>query len=307
MFLADGTPGGIRTAEITNWTGHVVTGARSGLGELLKRDELSRTGVYILLGDEETAPGGISCYIGEADVVSTRLQHHHRDKDYWDRVVVITSKDANLTKAHGRYLESALIRLAAAADRSEVKNSTAPAAPPLPEADRSDMDYFVGQLQIILPVLGVNILRGRAAAKSPMANDLLLMPESPVFRLQVARRGVDASAQQIDGEFTLLAGSIVAATVRQSDSFSSTTAAAYRGYNAIHDKLVADGSVVIEGALARATRDIPFTSPSTAGAIATGRSCNGRKQWVTDEGVMFGTWESRGVSDLAQVEVRETS
>lgn len=171
------------------------------------------------------APEGISYYIGEADVVSTRLQHHHREKDYWDRVVVITSKDANLTKAHRRYLESALIGLATFAGRSEVKNGTAPSPPPLPEADRSDMDYFVGQLQIVLPVLGVNILRGRSAVQwsGPRGEAL----ESPNFRLRVARTGIDALAQQIDGQFTLLAGSIVAPRVRESDSFSETTAAAY--------------------------------------------------------------------------------
>jgi hypothetical protein len=29
LFLADGTPGGLLTAEIMNWTGHVVAAPRS--------------------------------------------------------------------------------------------------------------------------------------------------------------------------------------------------------------------------------------------------------------------------------------
>jgi len=29
LFLVDGTPNGLLTAEITNWTGHVLTGPRS--------------------------------------------------------------------------------------------------------------------------------------------------------------------------------------------------------------------------------------------------------------------------------------
>ena len=33
---------------------------------------------------------------------------------------------------------------------------------PLPEADVSDMEYFIAQASIILPVLGVNILRSGA-------------------------------------------------------------------------------------------------------------------------------------------------
>jgi hypothetical protein len=40
-----------------------------------------------------------------------------------------------------------------------LQNKTAPPIPGLPEADASDMDYFVSQLQIVLPVLGVNAIR----------------------------------------------------------------------------------------------------------------------------------------------------
>lgn len=92
--------------------------------------------------------------------MADRLRSHHRERDFWTRVVVITSKDTNLTKSHGRYLESRLISLAAQAGRVTLENGTAPPVRGLPEADRSDMDYFVSQLQIVLPVLGV----GKATA-----------------------------------------------------------------------------------------------------------------------------------------------
>ena len=131
LFLVDGTPGGLTTAEITNWTGHVLHARRSDLGALLNRAEAQRTGVYLLLGDDPTAIGETRCYIGEADVVADRLRHHHRDKEFWDRAVVVTSKDTNLTKSHGRYLEARLIALATQAARVSLENST---KPPLPVA-----------------------------------------------------------------------------------------------------------------------------------------------------------------------------
>jgi len=124
------------------------------LGALLNRAEAQRTGVYLLLGDDPTAIGETRCYIGEADVVADRLRHHHRDKKFWDRAVVVTSKDTNLTKSHGRYLEARLIALATKAARVSLENSTKPPLPALPEADASDMDFFLAQLQIVLPVLG---------------------------------------------------------------------------------------------------------------------------------------------------------
>lgn len=292
LFLADGTPGGLTTAEITNWTGHVLTGRRSDLARLLARDELARTGVYLLLGEDDD--GDALGYIGETDELGKRLRGHDRDKDFWDRVVVISSKDANLTKAHVRYLESTLITLAQRAGRIALQNGTQPPVKGLPEADVSDMDYFVEQLQIVLPVLGINVIRVPAAA--PAATPVPVTASlSPVFHLRHVRLGVDATAQQVDGEFTLLAGSTIVAGIRTSASHRASTAQAYAKLAVQHAKLVRDGLVVVHGATAEVVRDVPFTSPSTAGAVALGRSCNGRASWVTDDGHTFGEWESRGV------------
>lgn len=268
-----------------------MSARRSGLADLLKRDEAQRTGVYFLLGDDESAVGDTRCYVGEADVVADRLRYHQRDRDFWDRVVVISSKDTNLTKSHGRYLESRLISLATQAGRVTLENGTAPPVPALPEADRSDMDYFVSQLQIVLPVLGVNAIRVRSAGRAVAATATNI--ESPVFRLRQAKLGVDAQAQQIDGEFTMLAGSIVVAEWHGVGKAASTVKA-YASYRAQHERLVSDGTIVAEGGRGRVTRDVVFPSPSTAGAVALGRSCNGRREWIAGSET-FGGWESRGI------------
>ncbi len=299
LFLVEGTPGGLTTAEITNWTGHIVTGPRSRLAELLDRDEAKRTGVYLLLGDDPEAPAAVRCYIGEADEVRTRLKEHHgvRGKEFWDRVVVITSKDANLTKSHCRYLEAKLIALADAAGRSLLDNSTKPPTPLLPEADVSDMDYFIDQLKIVLPVLGVNVLRGRnTTAVAPETTATVPAVLSPEFHLRVPKRGISARAMQVDGEFTVLQGSIAASEVR-TGTFARSTAAAYDAFRSLHHKLVDDGSLTPHGATATFSRDVVFSSPSMAGAIVTGRSCNGRVSWVTGDGLTFGQWEQLGVND----------
>lgn len=268
----------------------MLSAARSDLADLLKRDEAQRTGAYFLLGEDESAVGNTRCYIGEADVVAERLREHQRKKDFWDRVVVITSKDANLTKAHGRYLESRLIELATSAGRVRVENGTAPSPPPLPEADASDMDYFVSQLEIVLPVLGINairVLKPRVTAPSDTS-------ESPLFYLRNGKLGVDARARQIDGEFTMLEGSFVVAEWHGVGKAESTIKA-YASYRAQHEQLLADGAIITEAGRGRVAKTIPFTSPSTAGAVALGRSCNGRLEWVADDGSTFGVWESRGV------------
>lgn len=127
LLLADGTPGGLLTAEIMNGTCHVVASARSDLAALLKRPEAARTGIYILLGDDPDSLGGQKAYIAEVDDVSKRPYQHARSedqngKDFWDRAIVLTSKDTNLTKAHARYLESRRISLALQASRARLTN-----------------------------------------------------------------------------------------------------------------------------------------------------------------------------------------
>ena len=160
LYLVDGTVGGLMTAEILNWTGHMLRARRKDLARLKNREEAQRTGVYVLFGTNEN--GERAAYIGEGDNVIKRLENHNSRKDFWEDVVIITSKDMNLTKAHVRYLESELITLAKSIGRISLYNSVSPTGgAALPEADQSDMQYFITQIRILMPVLGFDIFRGR--------------------------------------------------------------------------------------------------------------------------------------------------
>lgn len=297
LFLADGSPGGLLTAEIMNWTGHIVAAPRSDLAALLKRPEVSRTGIYILFGDDPNSLGGTIAYIGEGDDVSKRLYQHARPeddggKDFWDRAIVLTSKDTNLTKAHARYLESRLISLARQANRAVLANGTSPTPLPLPEADVSDMEYFITQTKIVLPVLGVNLLRAvsaRSTANEQSAHGSAMSGEaSPVFELNLKKSGVTATAQEIDGEFTMHEGSLARAEWTGVDD----------GYKRLREKLDADGTLVPsgDGKTAVFARNYVFPSPSAAAAVVAGRSANGRVEWkVKGTGVSYGSWQSEGI------------
>ena len=120
-----------------------------------------------MVGPDPESPLRDQVYIGEGDNVFTRLTQHDKDelKEFWTRAVVAISKDENLTKSHGRFLESRLISMAKAAGRAIVVNGTAPVENPLPEADVSDMEYFLEQVQLMLPVLGFIFLQPTPGAE----------------------------------------------------------------------------------------------------------------------------------------------
>lgn len=296
LFLADGTPGGLLTAEIMNWTGHVAAAPRSDLAALLKRPESSRTGIYILIGEDPESLGGSLAYIGEGDDVGKRLYHHSRNedqggKDFWDRAIVLTSKDSNLTKAHARYLESRFISLAQQASRSRLTNGTAPPLLPLPESDVSDMEYFVAQAKIVLPVLGVNIFRTTTTLKQTAELVDAAAPvnasTSPTFEMFVKKYNVRAMAQEIDGEFTVRKGSMAKLSFTENSS----------NYELLHDELLKGGQLVRDSSeTAVFTQDVVFRSPSAAAAIVAGRAANGRVEWrIPGTGMSFGSWQNQDV------------
>jgi len=109
LFLADGVPDGLWLVEKSNWTGVALLIPRLLYKRIrTEREEMLRASVYVLMSPSETIPDRERVYIGEADVLRKRLDHHHRLSDFWTRVVVFTSKDGSLNKAHVKHLESRL-------------------------------------------------------------------------------------------------------------------------------------------------------------------------------------------------------
>lgn len=281
LFLVDGTPQGLMTLEVVNWTGHILTAPRSKIAELIKREEMNRTGVYFLSGPD---PEGNSekpvVYIGESDNVGNRLAQHNKDEDkqFWERACIITSKDQNLTKAHAKYLESRLITIAEAAGLAKLANGTAPAFDRLPEGDIADMEYFISQIRLVLPVVGLDILRDKprisANSKQPgakfISNDEF--KASPTFEIQARKHGIKALAKEVDGDFILLAGS---------ETQPKWIGVTDDGYKKRHDAMLADKKIIVDTVSQKGVvqEDVVFSSPSAAAAVVLGRASNGRTEW----------------------------
>ena len=48
LFLVHGDPKRLRTAELSNWTGKAVSGARTKFEGVLAREESNKSGIYFL-------------------------------------------------------------------------------------------------------------------------------------------------------------------------------------------------------------------------------------------------------------------
>lgn len=291
LFLVDGSPNGLLTAEIMNWTGHALTGPRTKLTELVQRPECGRTGIYFLVGPDPENTLRPLVYIGESDDVAKRLKQHNRPeaqggKDFWEKVCLITSKDQNLTKAHVKYLESQLISQAIKSGRCGLVNGTAHDYSVLPESDQADMASFAEQIRIILPVLGFEFFRDPSGTKLTESGDASSI--SPLFELEIPKYGIRAQAQEVDGDFVVLKGS------QARPKWTGSP----RGYANLFDQLVQD-KVLVEASTGERvfSQDHGFSSPSAAAAVISGRSANGRTKWtLVGKKQNYGDWQSELVS-----------
>ena len=292
LYLADGTADGTVTADMGNWVGKVLSAPRPRVNDLLRRPECARTGIYIMVGPDPERAGGAMVYVGEADNVAARMRYHvsSGDQDFFDRVAVVVSSDDNLTKTHARYLESQLIRATRAAGSLHLTNTREPDFRRLPEADRADMDYFLAQLRLVLPILGYDLFRqNKLAPVSDQGRSRLSMDRATFLFEPV---GASAQAIETDEGFIVLAGS----TARRGET--STFPA---GYLALREKLASDGALVTDGGQFRFDRDVRFTSPSAAAAIVAGRSASGPGEWRTIDGRTYREWK------VAELEVADTA
>ena len=293
IYLVDGTPSGVLAAEIMNWTGRVTVAPRSQLPDLANRPEVRRTGVYVLSGSSLDNPAQEVIYVGESDNVWERLAQHNRDaaKEFWNRTVIITSKDENLTKAHVRYLESRLIQAAVEAKRGEVANGTNPEPTILPEPDIADMDGFLEQVQMLLPVLGFNFATPLQAPSVGQAT-----AEAPILHLTYG--GSTADAQEINGEFVVFKG----ATARKRNTPSLASSLIQMRQQLLQEGKLADSSDPEYWTFAQ---NVPFSSLSTAAAVVGGAQLNGRTAWhLKESGETYAEWQE---AQVQQAEPDENS
>lgn len=262
LFLPKGDAQSLRTAELVNWTGKALAGPRSQLDDLLAREELTKSGVYILLGvDPDT--GKQAAYIGEAEVVRDRLKQH-REKEFWIHAIAFVSKDENLTKSHIRYLEGRLIEEAQKIGRFTVMNGQSSGSK-LPESDREDMEVFLGRIVQLLPVLGCDLLTPILDAGSGGAK----------LRLTGKIKGATAQGQRTAKGFVVFANSEAVTTLRPSAPSYIIEA---------REELKKDGALAADGEKLRFSRDTEFSSPSMAGAIICGGHVNGLTFWRNKDG-----------------------
>ena len=151
IYLTNGDPSGIRTAELTTSITKAVVVPRRRLSEASKREELCQAGLYFLFesqgfGDEARV------YIGQSLNCLDRLKQHNKDgkKDYWNLAVAFVTKDSSYTPTHLSFLEQKAISLANDANRFAVENAVTPSRFPISEALEAECEDHFDAIVLLL-------------------------------------------------------------------------------------------------------------------------------------------------------------
>ena len=286
LYFIDGRPDGMLTAEVFNWTGHILMAPRTQISAALARKEARHTGVYLLLGERDGEP---VAYLGEGDDISHRIKNHDINKDWWTTVVLVTSAANNLHKAHVQYLEARLIEVARSVGRVVLENATSPGRPTLSEAAQSNMETFLDYLFMVLPALRIDMFL--ASTRPDVTTATPVVAASPVFELVNKRHGLEAKARLVEGDFIVDSGSLARAQWSGQGSEDS-------GYAQLHAELLRMGVLVPQGDHAVFSQSYAFKSTSAAAAVVNGRPANGTVEWrVVGSGQTYKAWEAEQLGE----------
>ena len=259
LFLVNGTADSLIIAEIDNWNGCAYKISRSEIKNCAE-SQMSEVGFYFLFGQSDDT-GLPTVYIGEAENVKKRLMQHIHDssKEDYDWNTAVCFFGGNLNKAHVRYLERQLKKLAEDCGRCVVKTKNT-FNTSLKRSEECSMLQFIDNVAILMHALGYNIL-----VPQPKSHG-----EDQAFYCN--GNGAEAYGYLSSGGFTIKKGSVISNHVAPSFLTNNKGIAGLR-------KDLEETGVIKDRAF---TRDYEMGSCSGASCLVQGRPSNGKNDWKFD-------------------------
>ena len=265
IFLPGGDPRGIRIAEITTRIVQVIEVPRSLLQDFVKMPESDQVALYFLFGEAED-PTETKVYIGQTGDLRARLASHNRDKDFWQRAIVLISRTNSLTQTHALFLEWHCLQAARNAGRYADENGNNGSKPHTPAPLEADCLEIFETGQVLLATLGYPLFDAVRSPVAPEASEILYCKGS----------GADGRGLYTPEGFVVLKDSVG----RKANVPSIVGTAAER----FSTKLLETGVLRADGEKVIFEKDHPFGSPSWAAIALMGRNANGWFEWKNKDG-----------------------
>lgn len=177
IFLPGGDPQGIRVAEITTRIVQLFEVPRSLLASFLEMPESSQVALYLLVS-QPMDEGDPQVYVGQTGDLRARLAIHNKEKDWWERVLVLVSRTNSLTQTHTLFLEWHALQVARDAGRYALQNGNKGSRPHTPAPLEADCHEIFDTGRTLLATLGFPVFDAVAETKASQSSDVFLLTSS---------------------------------------------------------------------------------------------------------------------------------
>lgn len=158
LLLYEGTLKGVISMADSSWnSGELYSAPRESVDDLISSDACSKFGVYLLLSEDMV-------YIGQSSDLSKRIKQHIIGKDWWERVVVLTTSDDSLNRSDIDYLESILISKASQSNRLDCDNKNKGNNPKVDRFRKVVLEQYLDEALFLMELIGISVF-GEAPKK----------------------------------------------------------------------------------------------------------------------------------------------
>lgn len=151
MVLEEGSKDGIMSVTDSKWNaGKLYVAPRDKIADVLAMPDSKNFGVYLLLSDEKV-------YVGKASELKTRVLQHHATKDWWTKVVMLTTTNNTLDSNQITFLEKELIKISLECNTYDSENNKG-GDRYNPNADNIiDAEDYLEQVLDVLDFIGIKV------------------------------------------------------------------------------------------------------------------------------------------------------
>lgn len=151
VVLENGTLDGV--VQISNKSGDdvvIFSAPRKSVDNLLEIDESNNFGVYLLLSDNKV-------YVGQSTDLKSRIKNHISNKEWWNRVVLMTTTSNKFNHSDIDYLESVLIDKAQKNHSLDTENKKSGNKFNIQRGDQITLDNYLEDAMFLLDFIGVSV------------------------------------------------------------------------------------------------------------------------------------------------------
>lgn len=186
LLLEDGTLKGVMSIVDSSWNpGEMYVAPRESIDSLLSSDACNKFGVYLLLSENKA-------YVGQSSDLAKRVKQHLAGKDWWERVLILTTADDSLTRSDIDYLEYYLIKKANESNRLDSDNKSKGNTPKVDKFRKPELEQYLEEALFLMELIGVNVFSSKPQKKShvPKKKESLGKEPRPVV-IQKKKQAVD--------------------------------------------------------------------------------------------------------------------